>query len=92
MRSRNGCGASPCPCVICELMVFDSARWKQLGSTRVSLHPYLGTAGDKSALSFWSHIGLLIKSCSAGILGAKMCFLLVQLCLVDAFFGKLPYP
>lgn len=91
-RSCNGCGASPCQWVIYELMFFDSARWKQLGSTGVSLHPYLGTAGNKSALSFQSHIGLLIKFCSAGILGAKMCFLLVQLRLVDASFGKLPQP
>jgi len=51
-RSCNGCGASPCQWVIYELMFFDSARWKQLGSTGVSLHPYLGTAGNKSALSF----------------------------------------
>lgn len=57
-------------------------------STRVSVHRYLGTAGHKSALSFESHIALLIKFCSADILGTEICFLLVQLCVVDAFLAK----
>lgn len=46
------CLHSPCPGVICELMFFDSARWEHLASSEVSLHQYLGTAGNKSALGF----------------------------------------
>ena len=75
-----------CPWVIRELMVVDSARWKQSGNAETTLRPYLWTAGEQVCFYFLELCWAVNKILYVCFLGTCILFFLFDDILVDSSF------